>query len=437
MRASESTKLFCLLLLAAGCAGGQKPVAKVTDQVVEVPATASQAEGIKALAANDLSRAKVELEKAVAKDPKLVIAHYNLGYIAQAQGDLDTASKHYEAVLKEEPSNRAAVLNQGKVLRDQQRFDAGVALFERAQADSPYDADYLNNLASFYRLSGKLDKANETLRKLLSRTKDNPQAYKNLALVAYSGEQYRLAEFVGANTKKLLGEDPGVYNNLGLAYVKLGDRRLALANFRKAVELDSSFAPGHANIGAVALSYRDYPSATKAFERVVQLEPTNANAHLSLAWSYEGERKDDGTHRTAEAVAEFERVLVLVKEHPAALYGVARGYAGELRELQKARGYYERYLALPSIPDGEKVKQELAILDVRIKAGADAERMRKEAEEQKRIADEEKRKKAMEAAQKGGSMLDKISEQAEQQGEGDDAAEEQPAPTAEGSGEEQ
>ncbi|HCF60683.1 MAG TPA: hypothetical protein DFS52_22120, partial [Myxococcales bacterium] len=94
-----------------------------------------------------------------------------------------------------------------------------------------------------------------------------------------------------------------------------------------------------------------------------------ANAHLNLAWAYEGVRLKDGTHRTAEAVVEFEKVLALVKDQPDAVYGMARAFAGELKDLPKAKGFYERYLALAEGAAKEKAAQELQVVEQRIQAG--------------------------------------------------------------------
>lgn len=429
------TRLLLVATLAAGCATAPEVKPAPTGPVavaapVEPTASEHLAAGLRALQAKDLAAAQDRLGKAVAKDAKLFVAHYNLGLIAQGEGRLDAAAASYELALGLEPEHEATTLNLGKVYRDQQAYAKGIALFEKACARKPFDVNYLNNLSVFYRLAKRYDQAVATVRKLLSRTKDNADAYKNLALIAYDQEQLRLAEFIGANAKKLDAKDPGVLNNLGLVYVKLGDRRGALAQFRKAVELDADFAPGHANIGALALSYRDYDGAAAAFERVTRLDPTNAAAHLNLAWSYEGMRQKDGSHRTKEAVAEFEKVLSLVKDQPDAVYGIARAYAGELRDLPRAKEFYDRFLPLASGPAKEKAQRELAVLEQRIKAGAEADRRKKEQEEKKRAAEEEKRKKAQEAAKTGGSMLDKISEQAEQQEQpAEQAPEGAPSPT--------
>jgi tetratricopeptide (TPR) repeat protein len=127
-------------------------------------------------------------------------------------------------------SKAATLLNLGRVYRLQDRFDNAIALYEGALKDpaNEYDVELNNNLTVAYRLAKKYAQAEATARKVLARTKDNPDAYKNLALIYFDQGNFRLAEFISANAKKLDDKDPGVYNNLGLIYLKLDDRRLAL-----------------------------------------------------------------------------------------------------------------------------------------------------------------------------------------------------------------
>ncbi len=429
----------------SGCSG-TKEVVKPVETVVTAPKpppepTAEEHEfaGVQALKSGDAAQAKERFAKALAKNPKLVAANYNSAYLAQQEGNLDAAAAGYEAVLAIEPGHEQALLNLGKVYRDQQKFDKGTALFEKALEAKPHDVTLLNNLSVFYRLSKRYDDAIATVRKLLSRTKDNADAYKNLALIAYDQGNYRLAKTISENALKLEEKlakekgskvDPGVYNNLGLVYLKLGERRLALAQFRKAVEQDPNFAPGHANIGALALSYRDYETAAKSFETVIKLAPTNANAWLNLGWSYEGFRTDDGMHKTKEAVTAFEKVLTLVKDQPDAIYGIGRAYAGELKDLPKAKGFYERYLGLPDSAHKEKAQKELDMLNQRIQAGLQAQQMREEMERKQKEEDEQRRREAAEKAKQGGgeSMLDKVASENEQEAAPAPEGGEAPAP---------
>ncbi len=270
-------------------------------------------------------------------------AHYNLGLTSLRRLNLPQAQASFEAAHQLDPAHKPTLLNLGKVYRLQGKFDQAIALYEKAVGapDREYDVPLLNNLTVAYRLKKNYVKAEATARKVLSRSKDNPDAYKNLALLYYDQGNYKLAEFISANARKLDAKDPGVYNNLGMIYLKLEERARALGQFQKAVELNGSFAPGHMNLGAMALAYRDYETAEKAFSKAVQLDPTSAEGHLYYAFSLDGQKGRDPKKGLA-AASEFEKVLAIRPQTPEAICGAGWAFATDKAGWDRAIGYFEK-----------------------------------------------------------------------------------------------
>ena len=203
---------------------------------------------------------------------------------------------------------KPTLLNLGKIYRLQDKFTEAIALYDEALKDpaNEYDVELNNNLTVAYRLAKKYDRAEATARKVLSRTKNNADAYKNLSLIYFDQGNYRLAEFISANARKLDDKDPGVYNNLGLIYLKLDDRRLALGQFQRAVALNKDFAPSLFNMGAIALSYRDYANAEKSLSRAAELDPTSYESFLAYAYSLDGQKGRD-SKKGVKAGETFEK----------------------------------------------------------------------------------------------------------------------------------
>jgi len=193
------------------------PEVKPDPVVVEAPKPKEQsaeeafAEAVKAFDANKLDEAKALFTKVAEKAPDSVGAHFNLGFIAEKQGQVAQAAGHYEAAHKLDPTHTPTLLNLGRVYRLQGKFDQAISLYEAAlkQPGREYDVQLLNNLAVAQRLAKKYEDAEASLRKLLSRTKNNPDAYKNLALVYYDQGRYRLAEINYGEAKKLDEKDLG------------------------------------------------------------------------------------------------------------------------------------------------------------------------------------------------------------------------------------
>lgn len=401
---------LALLVVALGpvaCTTTQQEVIKPVDTVKTAPPPKVKSpqevfeEAVAAFDANRLDDAKAGFGKLVDKQPTLVSGHYNLGVIAERQTNLAEAEKHYLAAHKLDPNHRPTLLNLGKVYRLQDKFEKAIVLYEEAlKAESAqFDVALLNNLTVAYRLAKKFDKAELTARRVLARTKDNADAYKNLALIYFDQGNYKLAEFISANAKKLDDKDPGVYNNLGMIYLKIDERRLALGQFQKSVQLNDKFAPGHVNIGAMALSYRDYENAEKSFAKATSLDPSSYDGFLAYAWALDGQKGRDPKKGVAAGQA-FEKVLALKADQPEAICGAGWAYAIEKGSFDKAVPFLEKCKALSTTTaqEGQLIDAKLKGIAAMQKAGAQAAPVEKAKEKPK--------------ANTGPSMLDKVTDEA-------------------------
>lgn len=423
--ATASLALFAGLFV--GCSTAPVKPDPVVTAPVEAPkpkemdATELFAEAVKAFDAGKLDDAEKSFARVVEKAPDNVSARYNLGVIAERKGDIAGAQAQYEAAHKLDANHEPTLLNLGKIYRLQAKVDKAIALYEAALAapGKEYDVQLLNNLAVSYRLSKQYDKAEASLRKLLSRTKDNADAYKNLALVYYDQGKYSLAEFISGNARKLDEKDPGVYNNLGMIYLATNQKPLALAQFRKAVELNPEFAPGHMNIGAMALTYRDYETAEQSLRKALQLDPNSPEARLYLAYALDGQKGRD-SKKGVEAGGEFEKYLTVRTDDGQAVCGAGWAYSVDKAGWEKAVSFLEKCKSWSgnTPTDIQLIDAKLKGLASMIKAG------------QAQPAPGQKRE-APKVGAKGTSLLDKVSADAAAQ----EAANPQPegaAPAAPG-----
>jgi len=356
-------------LALAGCTTTQE-VVKKDDKPVDVKPTTKELtpkerfdKAVADFDAGKLGDAQKGFTRVAEKYPSNVPVLYNLGLIAEKQGDLATALKQYEAAHKISPEHKPTLLNLGRVYRLMDRFDDAIALYETALKDpsNEYDVELNNNLVVAYRLAKKFDKAEATAQKVLARTKDNPDAYKNLALIYYDQGKYRLAEFISANAKKLDDKDPGVYNNLGLIYLKMDERRLALGQFQKAVSLNKDFAPGLFNLGAMSLQYRDYAGAEKVLAQATSLDPTSWEGFLAYGYALDGQKGRD-SKKGIEAGKVFERVLAIKAEQPDAICGAGWAYSADKSSWDKALDFLAKCKDLAST-----TPQDKQMIDVKMK----------------------------------------------------------------------
>ncbi|MBL8920650.1 MAG: tetratricopeptide repeat protein [Myxococcaceae bacterium] len=355
---------------------------------------------VAAFDAGNLDEANTLFTKVAEKVPTSLITQYNLGVIAERQGRLTDAQARYEAANKLDPKHKPTLLNLGRVYRLEDKFAEAISLYEGALKDNEFDVELNNNLTVAYRLAKNYGKAEETARRVLSRTKDNPDAYKNLALIYFDQGNLPLAQFISINAKKLDEKDPGVYNNLGLIYLQQQEKRLALAQFQKAVSLNKDFAPSLFNIGAMALSYRDYLTAEKNLGRTVELDPTRYENFLAYGWALDGQKGKD-PKKGVKAGEVFEKVLAIKADQGDAICGAAWAYAADKTGWDKALGFFEKCKGLSTTS-----AQDQQLIDNKVK-GILA--MQKSGQPAAQPAPD----KPKPAAPTGPSMLDKAEQEAQ------------------------
>jgi predicted O-linked N-acetylglucosamine transferase (SPINDLY family) len=121
-------------------------------------------------------------------------------------------------------------------------------------------------------------------------------------------------------------EFPDAFNNLGVAYDRLGQLAEAREAFRQALRLHPDHADAHRNLGDVSSRLGDAAPAAAAFRRAAELRPADASAQAELgaALLIAGE--------FAEAAESLQRALELDSR----LAGAAANLGEALRNLNRA-----------------------------------------------------------------------------------------------------
>jgi tetratricopeptide (TPR) repeat protein len=124
--------------------------------------------------------------------------------------------------------------------------------------------------------------------------------------------------------------NPVLYNKLGLSYLRLGNLRAAKYDFQKAIKLNSKFADGINNLGAVEYMKKDYGAAAKQFKKAVALDETRSTFHVNLGAAWFAQKKLD------RAIAEYARALEL---NPNALAAGNAGVAAQIASPEERARY--------------------------------------------------------------------------------------------------
>ena len=124
----------------------------------------------------------------------------------------------------------------------------------------------------------------------------------------------------------------------GAEQMHVGNASAAEAAFRKATEMDPSFAPAHLDLGLAELRQGKLPEAITHFSKVIQLRPSDPEAHFNLGFAYLN------NHQPADAAGQFSEEL-----------GLAPNFTWFLSDNLRLRAQYTHTTALDTMRPEEKI----------------------------------------------------------------------------------
>ncbi|MEZ4461258.1 MAG: tetratricopeptide repeat protein [bacterium] len=304
----------------------------------------------------DNAKALAGLERAVELEPLFAEAHYNLGILLMR---LDQPAEAEAALLKAkeiDPDVLDYTVALARSYAVQGKTDLAEPLFLEVVAREPENLAAKNNLASLALKAGNTDKALEYLQDILRTDDENVAALTTLGLVYDKQNNLSLAKYMFTKAAKIDAKDPDAHNNLGLLYMKEQNLAAAVKEFQKAIEVDPNYLEARLNLGSILLQYLDYERANTQFAEAVRISPNHCvarlgNAASAFATADYGRAADNYSYYTEKCdpkhVSSYER--------PAKLY------ESQLKDNQKAIGYYETLLTLTQ--DAEKLTQYNAMIN--------------------------------------------------------------------------
>jgi len=302
------------------------------------------------------SRIEQLLESHLDVRPDNAEAWFNIGVIRFEQDDESGAIQAWERAGEVDDTFARGMSRIGLLQLESGDLGSAIATFEACIDRSEIEPACNVNMALLY-LRGEIpvpegydnaqDAAIERLRFALGGDGRNASAYATIARIYSEEGQIELARLV-CETAVLLGiDEAALHNRLGLIALEMDDVITAYAEFRRAVQLDPDLIDAWMNIGAMALSFRDYPSAADAFERVLR-EQDDLEIRLSYGAALRGMDMLD------DALAQYEQVLSSDPSNLGAIYNRSVLYQEALSDYEQACIGYREYLDTPGAESGSK-----------------------------------------------------------------------------------
>jgi superkiller protein 3 len=309
--------MLCAILmgLTTGCASrSQEPFARIRADI-------SVQKGINKLDADKLDEALTEFQKAVELNPKLALAHSNIGTIYKRKGDFTAAAKAFAEAVKInhfnfddsfslaqmyhklarfadavraylhacelDPKNYKARLNLGVCYHQAEEMENAIACYTKAtEIDSQQPAAY-TNLGAAYDSQGNYYQAIHAYNEALERDPNQPMVLVNLATTLMKQERFVNARQALMKATEFDPKLSAAYERLGYCHFRMRNYSDALANYEWANTLDSKNPDVQAGLGVVrmAIYLQDQNKlkmrqlAIEHWHRSLELNPNQPKIH--------------------------------------------------------------------------------------------------------------------------------------------------------------
>ena len=261
--------------------------------------------GIAAEEAGDPAEAQKNYAQAIDADPRCVAAHFNLGLLQLAGGQMAEAEGSIRKALRLRDDFPDAWVALAEVLEAQVRNDEALQALDRAISQRKAFEGALMNSGALLQKLGRFAEAESRYRGVIAFAPDAVAAHNNLGNVL---QVLGRREDAATCFARAAGLEPGsavAHSNLANVLRELGRLPEAETHGRQAVALDPAFPEAHYNFGNVLQALGRASEAEVCLRRALELRPGYREAHTSLGNAL----KDLG--RVDEAQACFRRALQL------------------------------------------------------------------------------------------------------------------------------
>lgn len=239
----------------------------------------------------DISSAISDFDKVIEINAKYVSAFINRGSARVKKSDFNGAADDFTKAIGIDPSNYVSYYNRGLVRKEMNDLDGAIADFNKAIEINPEDADI------YYARGLALGKRGDTeglydFMKVLKLSPEHPAAQV-------------IRDVVKRRKDKPSSRESGSeeFNSTGALFANMGRIDEALENFNRAIQLNPNNAEAHANRGGILFTKGDFRDAIIDYTRAIEINPGFAGAYYSRGKVREKIKDLDG------AIADFSKAI--------------------------------------------------------------------------------------------------------------------------------
>jgi len=241
------------------------------------------------------------LEDALRLDPRYPPALQMMAESLVAVGRREEAARHYRAVLALDDANAGAHGALAQFLRQNGNTDEALHHLQRAIEIDPDNAEALNELGIVYEKQGDLERAADVYRRAVAANPDHAIAQFNLGMLLLRGghaldapPHLRQAVVFKPDLARAIVRRAG-------AFAESGDVDAAEAAFEAVADNTEVALQARFNLAVFAERRGDREAATRAHERVLELEPGYEESVAALVGLYLGRKRSTDAVRMLRA----------------------------------------------------------------------------------------------------------------------------------------
>lgn len=194
-------------------------------------------------------------------------------------------------------------------------------------------------------------------QRLIANSKD-PRALMALATYHFKKNQDGAAEYFLTLAQAIQPNSPDISHALGLIYLKRKNEMKAIQAFRRAIDLNSSFAPAALSLGAIYMQHNDYSRAQPALEvayRQYRKDPNVVNNYGAVLLA---------TGQFAKADKVFREALKIEDANKQAVFNLAIVLIEFQNKYQEGLDFLNRLKFLGPLPE---MRNKIVVLENKAK----------------------------------------------------------------------
>jgi len=297
---------------------------------------------------DDMTTARMNLEKAVRLNPGLTEAHMLLAGVYFKQRDYSAAVSAYQKVVELDGQRAEAHYGLASVLLKMHRFGEAIPSLEKAIALNIGVKEAFYDLGTAYEDTQNYAKAAEAYERYLnSKPEGTGAGYLRLGTCRMKLNEYEAAIAAFEEARKVQPKDVKTIVSLAEACAAAGQLDKAEASYRALIALNPDEATTY--YGWIIRMYDGagkYDQAIEAAKKIIELNPKSELAVYNLGIMYLKLQRYD------EAVGAFRQALAIKPDYASAMYNIGYSYSLAKKYKESIQGF-EKYTQLaPEDPLG-------------------------------------------------------------------------------------